>query len=95
MLRFLYDANRMMPLEGETRFNDLKKAYGKGSELRGKTLGIIGFGRIGRAVAKMGYGLGMKIYAHDPHVTDASFEVTFADGQSVKTSATLVDLPTF
>lgn len=94
MLRFLYDANRMMPLEGETRFNDLKKAYGKGSELRGKTLGIIGFGRIGRAVAKMGYGLGMTIYAHDPHVTDASFEVHFADGQSIKTAATMVDLPT-
>src|SRR5210317_754751 len=61
MLRFLPDANRMMPLEGETRFNDLKKAYAKGQELRGKTIGILGFGRIGRAVARMAYGLGMKV----------------------------------
>ena len=51
LLRFLPDSNRMMPLEGEATFDGLKKAYGKGQELRGKTLGIIGFGRIeGRTV---------------------------------------------
>ncbi|MGA1777434.1 MAG: NAD(P)-dependent oxidoreductase [Schleiferiaceae bacterium] len=89
MLRFLPDANRMMPLEGETRFNDLKKAYAKGQELRGKTIGIIGFGRIGRAVARMAYGLGMKVIAHDPHVTDSSFDVVFADGQKLTTRASM------
>jgi len=89
MLRFLPDANRMMPLEGETRFNDLKKAYAKGQELRGKTIGILGFGRIGRAVARMAYGLGMKVIAHDPHVTDSSFEVVFADGQKLTTRASM------
>ena len=94
MLRFLPDANRMMPLEGETRFNDLKKAYAKGSELRGKTIGIIGFGRIGRAVARMAYGLGMKVVAHDPYAEDASFRVPFADGQHVVTQATMLDMPT-
>ncbi len=89
MLRFLPDANRMMPLEGETRFNDLKKAYAKGQELRGKTIGILGFGRIGRAVARMAYGLGMKVIAHDPQVTDRSFAVVFADGQKLTTRASM------
>jgi len=89
MLRFLPDANRMMPLEGETRFNDLKKAYAKGQELRGKTIGILGFGRIGRAVARMAYGLGMKVIAHDPHVSDSSFDVVFADGQKLTTRASM------
>lgn len=64
-VRFLYDANRKMPLEGGTRFNDLKKAYAKGIELRGKTIGIIGFGRIGRETAKMALGLGMDVLAYD------------------------------
>lgn len=36
-VRFLHDANRNMPLEGDTRFNELKKAYANGLELRGKT----------------------------------------------------------
>ena len=47
-VRFLHDSNRKMPVDGNTKFNDLKKAYAKGIELRGKTLGIVGFGRIGR-----------------------------------------------
>jgi len=81
-----------MPLEGESAFDGLKKAYGKGLELRGKTLGIIGFGRIGRAVARQGYGLGMKVVAHDPFVTDGSFEVAFADGQTLRTSATMLSI---
>ena len=41
-VRFLYDSNRNMPLEGESNFKGLKKAYAKGIELRGKTIGIIG-----------------------------------------------------
>jgi D-3-phosphoglycerate dehydrogenase len=89
LLRFLHESNRMMPLEGESKFDGLKKAYGKGQELRGKTLGIIGFGRIGRAVARQGYGLGMHIVAHDPFVTDGSFDVVFADGQKLSTSAAM------
>lgn len=64
-VRFLYDANRKMPLEGHTKFNDLKKAYAKGIELRGKTIGIIGFGRIGRETAKIALGLGMDVLAFD------------------------------
>ncbi|PJB12849.1 MAG: 3-phosphoglycerate dehydrogenase [Flavobacteriales bacterium CG_4_9_14_3_um_filter_40_17] len=82
-VRFLYNANRNMPLEGDTRFNELKKAYGEGIELSGKTLGIVGFGRIGQAVAKVGIGLGMKIIASDPFVKEASVTLDFFDGRSL------------
>ncbi len=82
-VRFLYDANRNMPLEGDSKFKVLKKAYAKGTELRGKTLGVIGFGRIGQAAAKIGLGLGMKVIAHDPFMDNARVEVSFFDGQSV------------
>jgi len=82
-VRFLHDSNRNMPLEGDTRFNDLKKAYGGGVELRGKTLGIIGFGRIGQAVAKMALGLGMKVIAADKYVDNAVIKVDFYNGQFI------------
>ena len=64
-IRFLQDSNRKMPVEGNTKFNDLKKAYAKGVELRGKKIGIIGFGRIGRETAKVALGLGMEVLAYD------------------------------
>lgn len=82
-VRFLYDSNRNMPLDGDSKFKVLKKAYAKGTELRGKTLGVIGFGRIGQATAKIGLGLGMKVIAHDPFIQKATVTVPFFDGQSV------------
>ena len=82
-VRFLYDSNRNMPLDGDSKFKVLKKNYAKGTELRGKTLGVIGFGRIGQATAKIGLGLGMKVVAHDPFMEKASVTVPFFDGQSV------------
>ena len=82
-VRFLHDANRNMPLEGDTNFDGLKKAYANGIELRGKTLGIVGFGRIGQAVAKMALGLGMKVIATDKFVNEAVIRVDFYDGQFI------------
>lgn len=82
-VRFLHDSNRNMPLEGDTNFNGLKKAYGNGVELRGKTLGIIGFGRIGQAVAKIALGLGMKVIASDKYVGQAVIRVDFYNGQFI------------
>jgi D-3-phosphoglycerate dehydrogenase / 2-oxoglutarate reductase len=82
-VRFLHDANRNMPLEGDTRFEALKKAYANGIELRGKTLGIIGFGRIGQAVAKMALGLGMRVIASDKYVGEAVIKVDFYNGQFI------------
>ncbi len=81
--RFLYDSNRNMPLDGDSKFKNLKKAYAGGTELRGKTLGIIGFGRIGREVAKIALGLGMKVIASDIYVEDANIELEFYNEQKV------------
>ena len=83
MVRFLFDANRNMPLEGDTRFKELKKSYGAGIELRGKKIGIIGFGRIGREVAKIALGQGMEVIAHDTHCKNGKIEIDFYDGQQV------------
>jgi D-3-phosphoglycerate dehydrogenase len=82
-VRFLHDANRNMPLEGDQNFDGLKKAYANGIELRGKTLGIIGFGRIGQATAKMALGLGMRVVATDGFVPKASITVDFYNGQEL------------
>jgi D-3-phosphoglycerate dehydrogenase len=82
-VRFLHDSNRNMPLDGDTNFDGLKKAYSNGIELRGKTLGIIGFGRIGQAVAKMALGLGMKVIAADKYVNEAVIRVDFYNGQFI------------
>jgi D-3-phosphoglycerate dehydrogenase len=82
-VRFLYDSNRNMPLEGDMNFEGLKKAYAGGIELRGKTLGIIGFGRIGQAVAKIALGLGMKVIAADKFLGKAEIKVDFYNGQFI------------
>jgi D-3-phosphoglycerate dehydrogenase len=82
-VRFLHDSNRNMPLEGDSNFDGLKKAYADGIELRGKTLGIIGFGRIGQAVAKMALGLSMKVIAADKFVDKTEVKVDFYNGQFI------------
>jgi D-3-phosphoglycerate dehydrogenase len=82
-VRFLYDANRQMPLEGETKFKMLKKNYAGGSELRGKTMGVIGFGRIGQETAKIALGVGMNIVAHDPFMDKAEVKVVLGNGAEV------------
>lgn len=76
-VRFLQDANRKMPVEGATNFNKLKKDYAKGVELKGKTLGIIGFGRIGRATASVALGLGMNVLAYDLYPFEGAITLKF------------------
>ena len=83
-VRFLFNSNRNMPLEGEANFKGLKKAYAKGIELRGKTLGIIGFGRIGQEVAKIALGIGMNVIATDKFLDKATIEISISTGQSIK-----------
>jgi D-3-phosphoglycerate dehydrogenase / 2-oxoglutarate reductase len=77
MIRFVYDANRRMPVDGAAKFNDLKKAYSEGIELRGKTLGIIGFGKIGQTTARIALGLGMNVKVFKLHAAEVKIEVDF------------------
>lgn len=88
--RSIYDANRQMPVTGHTDFKVLKKKYAKGVELRGKNLGVIGFGRIGQATAKYALGCGMNIIAFDPFMEKATIDVQVGDQTvhvEVKTSS--------
>jgi len=61
MARFTYDAYQKMPSKGASDIKALKKSYSKGTELRGKTLAIIGFGGIGQELAKYALGCGMNV----------------------------------
>ncbi len=85
-VRFLHQANREMPLEGEANFKKLKKGF-KGRELKGKTLGILGFGKIGREVAKIALGIGMKVVINDNNTEEneeVPLELEFAGNQKIK-----------
>jgi len=45
-----------------------------GTELRGKTIGIVGLGNVGHRVAKFAHGFDMKVYAYDPYISPRIFE---------------------
>lgn len=81
--RFLQNANRQMPVKGNSEFAKLKKNYEKGIELRGKTIGIVGIGRIGQEVARIALGLGMKVIASDTRIGKASVRVDFYNKQYI------------
>ena len=76
-VRFLHDSNRNMPLEGDSNFKKLKKNYSKGTELKGKTLWVIGFGRIGQETAKIALGIGMNVLYHDKFVDSVKINLEF------------------
>src|SRR5690606_36159119 len=82
-VRFLYDAQRKMPVEGDANFAGLKKACAKGVELRGKSLGIVGMGRIGREAAKVGLGLGMSVIVSDLFEAPKSLPLDLSGGITV------------
>lgn len=83
-VRSLQSANRNLPLEGDSHFKSLKKLYSANSqELQGKTLGIIGFGRIGKAVAKIAFGMGMNVIATSPKDEETKVRLDFFDGRSI------------
>jgi D-3-phosphoglycerate dehydrogenase len=77
--RGLYDSNRQMPSNGASEFKALKKKYAKGIELRGKTLGVMGFGRIGQNVAKYALGCGMKVIAYDLYPVETAIDLGIED----------------
>lgn len=81
--RNLHKSNRAMPLEGDSKFKELKKTYGNAQEIRGKTLGIIGLGRIGREVAKCAIGAGMNVIGYSVTTKEIDVPIDFFDGQTL------------
>ena len=73
LARMLQRSNRELASGGD--FKKLKKAYETGFQIKGKTLGIVGFGRIGQEVAKIALGIGMHVRAHDPFVQEAEIGI--------------------
>lgn len=90
--RGIYDAGTHMPANGATTFNALKKKYAKGIELRGKKIGIVGFGRIGRSLASYALGCGMKVVAVDQYPNDHSVVVHIEGHGDVEVKPTYVSL---
>jgi D-3-phosphoglycerate dehydrogenase len=82
-VRFLHDSNRQMPLDGDSNFKVLKKNYAKGNELMGKTLGIIGFGRIGQETAKIALGIGMDVMYCDKYIESKQIELNLAQNNKI------------
>lgn len=87
LARNLHLSNREMAAGHD--FKKLKKNYETGVQLRGKTLGIIGFGRIGQEVAKIALGMGMGVRAHDPFVQDAEIGIQIAGIDNAKWCVTI------
>ena len=81
LARFLHESNRMMPLEGDTKFNALKKSFTNAVELSGKNLAVIGFGGIGKEVVKMGIALGMNVKVLTRKPKTEKLALNFFDGQ--------------
>lgn len=89
--RSLHVTNRAMPTTGATEFSKLKKGASKGIELLNKSVGIVGFGRIGQEVAKLALGFGMKVLAVDPFVSETTLNLDIA-GQSLEVPIKTIEL---
>jgi D-3-phosphoglycerate dehydrogenase len=81
--RFLYQSNREMPGSGNTQFKNLKKAYSKGTQLRGKNLGIIGFGNIGQETARIGLALGMNVMPVDLVINETFIAIDLYNNKDI------------
>ena len=75
IVRSLPIVNKKMAIDGINDFKSLKKTASKGIELEGKTLGLIGFGRIAKETASIALGCGMKIIAFDPYISEGDVPV--------------------
>lgn len=93
LARFLHQANRNMALNGLTTFDTLKKNYGSGIQLRGKSLGIIGFGRIGQEVARIGLALGMNVLPTDVIINEANIDINIFTNEKVTMNINVPTVP--
>lgn len=88
LARFVNRSNREL-VASDSDFKALKKSYSEGIQMRGATLGIIGFGRIGREAARIGLALGMRILPVDLMVESADLELDFYGVDAVKVKVTV------
>ncbi|MBK6993606.1 MAG: D-2-hydroxyacid dehydrogenase [Lewinellaceae bacterium] len=87
LARMLQRSNRELAVGGD--FKKLKKDSESGFQIKGRTLGIIGFGRIGQELAKIALGLGMHVRAHDPFVNEAEIGIQLGEHQDLKLGLTI------
>ncbi|TXB61896.1 D-2-hydroxyacid dehydrogenase [Phaeodactylibacter luteus] len=87
--RNLHRAHREMPTSGHSNFKELKKQCSNGTQVFGRTLGIVGFGRIGQEVARIGVGLGMKVMPVDLVVNQADIGINVYNSGNVRLSVQL------
>jgi len=66
-----------------------------GHELNGKTLGIVGFGRIGRNIGRIAIACGMKLIAYDPYLTDEQIRKGDAEPVTLEKLIEISDVITF
>lgn len=74
-------------------FKQLKKELETGYQLRGRTIGIVGFGRIGQEVSKIALALGMKVLAHDPYVQEAEIAIQLNAFEDMKVVVRIRTVP--
>lgn len=89
-MRNLHNTNQRMP-QGDD-FKILKKASATGQELRGKTLGIWGFGRIGQEVAKKALAFDMQVLAYDPFLERVELQWSVGKTTAVSVPITTISL---
>ncbi|TAK36685.1 MAG: 3-phosphoglycerate dehydrogenase [Saprospiraceae bacterium] len=88
LVRMLNQSNRALSKD-DPDFAKLKKAYSTGIQLKDKTLGIVGFGRIGQEVAKIAIAMGMKVLAADLVVSEAELDINVFKSQDVSLTVRL------
>ena len=81
--RDLHITNRSMPLNGETKFKEIKSHSSECKEVMFKTLGIIGLGRIGQEVAKRAFSLGMNVIAFDKKIEKIKIHLDHIKNQNI------------
>lgn len=95
MAMMLALARKIVPADRSVKAGQWEKSAFGGHELFGKTLGLIGFGRIGREVAQRAAAFGMAVVAYDPYVTEAAAiaaNVTLAKLNDVLRTADVISL---
>lgn len=95
MTLMLAVSRHIAPAHASLLAGQWERSHFTGTELHGKTLGIIGFGNIGRLVARRAQAFGMDVIAYDPYVSEAvahEMDVTLLDLEDLLPQADYITL---